>query len=388
MGMNEGGALLERYVGSPLYGIAPEHGLAILAVFGLVLVVTTIGWSARRGNAMSEAVLVRYRALGSVHRLLVWLLGVSGVMNLGMAFGHFDSGVGVWLFIVATSQLVAVRRILLARSWRTVLGILLIGTLTVNLGLAVAGITVGQVGMITALVEATALAVIMRSVEGGKVRRTVASLTVIGAIGFTTLAGWGGAVVAGIGGEKIGETPLPGVLLPVGIDRAPTSAEQRAARLFYERTVAAIDKYKDVSVAAADGYQVENMFGSQFHAENPQRKSDGIILDPQRPEMLVYEPTANGPVLLGALYEMESIGDPGPMFAGPIAVWHAHDHICFGSIPVTITGFESPLGACPLGSLSIPVTNEMMHVWTVPGVDDPYAELDEEWLAAYLEMNG
>lgn len=91
-------------------------------------------------------------------------------------------------------------------------------------------------------------------------------------------------------------------------------------------------------------------------------------------------------MLLGALYEMESIGESGPMFAGPIVVWHAHDHICFGSIPPTITSFESPLGACPLGSLSIPVTNEMVHVWTIPGVDDPYAELDEEWLARYLEM--
>lgn len=80
---------------------------------------------------------------------------------------------------------------------------------------------------------------------------------------------------------------------------------------------------------------------------------------------------------------MESIGDPGPMFAGPIAVWHAHDHICFGSIPLALTGVESPFGACPLGSLSIPVTNEMIHVWTMPGVD-PYSELEDEAIAEYL----
>lgn len=113
-----------------------------------------------------------------------------------------------------------------------------------------------------------------------------------------------------------------------------------------------------------------------------------MVLDPERPETLVYEPTPNGPILLGALYEMESIRESGPMFAGPVAVWHAHDHICFGSIPPTITSFESPLGVCPLGSLSIPVTNEMMHVWTIPGVDDPYSELDEEWLARYLDTDG
>jgi len=386
--MNDGGTLLEQYLGSPIYGIAPEHGAALLLLLSLVIGIVLNGWFARRGGRRSTATLLRYRALGTVHRLLAWLLAVSGVMNLGMALGRMDSAVGPWLLGVAAAEFVALQRLLMGRTWRTSLSTTLIITLTVNLGLAVAGITVGQIGLITALVEATALAVVMRSVEGGKLRRVAASLAVVGAIGFTTLAGWGGAVVAGIGGEKVGETPLPGVLLPVGENRTPTASERRVAERFYERTVAGIAKYKDVSVAAADGYQVGNMVGSQFHAENPERKSDGVILDPDRPETLVYEPTPDGPILLGALYEMESTGEPGPMFAGPIAVWHAHDHICFGSIPVTITGFESPLGACPLGSLSIPITNEMMHVWTVPGVDDPYSELDEDWLTEYLEENG
>ncbi len=386
--MNDGGTLLERYVGSPIYGMAPEHGVAVLFVLVLVIAVVANGWLVRRRGRGFEAIPERYRALDSVHRLLVWLVAVSGVMNLGMALGRSGSLVGVWLLVVAVAELIVLQRVLTGRSWRVALSITLITALTANLGLAVAGFTVGQIGLITALTEATALAVVMRSVEGGKARRLASSLVVIGAIGFTTLSGWGGAVVAGIGGEKVGETPLPGVLLPVGTNREPTKAERRAAELFSERTTASIEKYQDVAVAAADGYQVDNMVGSQFHAENPQRKADGVILDPDRPETLVYEPTPNGPILLGALYEMESIGEPGPMFAGPIAVWHAHDHVCFGSIPVTITGFESPLGACPLGSLSIPVTNEMMHVWTIPGVDDPYSELDEEWLARYLETSG
>ncbi|GMQ93332.1 MAG: hypothetical protein BMS9Abin12_0809 [Acidimicrobiia bacterium] len=386
--MNDGGTLLERYVGSPIYGMAPEHGMAVLLVFVLVIAALVARRLARRGGRRSGSIVSRYGALSSVHRLLAWLLAISAAMNLGMALGRLDSGVGVWLLVVAVAELIVLRRFLSGRTWRRILSTLLITTLTINIGLAVAGVTVDQIGFMTALLEATALAVVMRSVEGGKFRRVVASLTVIGAIGFTTLAGWGGAVVAGIGGEKVGETPLPAVLLPVGTDRPPNEAERQAADRFHEQTVVAIEKYEDVSVAAADGYQVGNMVGSQFHAENPERKSDGVILDPDRPETLVYEPTPDGPVLLGALYEMESIGDPGPMFAGPIAVWHAHDHICFGSVPLTITGFESPLGVCPLGSLSVPITNEMIHVWTIPGVDDPYSELDDDWLAAYLERKG
>jgi len=203
-------------------------------------------------------------------------------------------------------------------------------------------------------------------------------------IGFTTLAGWGGAVVAGIGGEKLGDTPLPAVLLPVGTDRPPTVSERAEADRIQRETALAIERYQDVTVAAAAGYDVANMVGSQYHAENARYKSDGIVLDPRRPETLVYEPGPNGPVLLGALFEMESIGAPGPAFGGPITVWHAHDRICFALTPPAIAGFESPLGVCPVAAISFPITNEMIHVWTIPGVEDPYSELDEEWLANYV----
>lgn len=240
--MNDGGRLLERYVGSPIYGMAPEHGMAVLLVSVLVLAVVANSWLVRRRGRGFEAIPERYRALDSVYRLLVWLVAVSGVMNLGMALGRSDSRVGVWLLVVAVAELIVLQRIVVGRSWRAALSIILIATLTANLVLAVAGFTVGQIGLVTALTEATALAVVMRSVEGGKARRLAASLVVIGAIGFTTLSGWGGAVVAGIGGEKVGETPLPGVLLPVGASREPTKAERRAAELFSERTTASIEK--------------------------------------------------------------------------------------------------------------------------------------------------
>ncbi len=382
--MTDGGTLLDRYVGSPIYGIAPEHGLVVAAVVIVAVVGALIGLAARRRWFPSPGIVSSYRELPSTYRLLVWFLAVATAMNFGMAAGRLPSLAGWWLMGVAVAEAVVLRRILRGRPWRRAVAVTMVVVLTVNLGLAAGGVTVDQAGLVTALIEIAALAVVMRSVDGGRVRRAMGSLTVVGAIGLTTLAGWGGAVVAGFGGERLGETPLPGVLLPVGENRPATAAEREEARRFHEETAAAIEKYSDVAVAAADGYLVEDMVGSQFHAENPQRKSDGIILDPLLPETLVYEPTPDGPVLLGALYEMEAIGDPGPMFAGPLAVWHAHDHVCFGSIPPTITGFESPLGTCPLGSLSVPITNEMIHVWTIPGVDDPYSELDEEWLAEYL----
>ncbi len=382
--MNDGAALLERYVGNPIYGMAPEHEAAVLLVLVAGMAALFVRFLANRGHAGSEGLVIRYRALPSNFRLLVWLLVASAAANLGMALGRLTSPVWLWLVIVSGAEVFVAWRLLMGRRWRVATSVVLIVALSVNLGLAVAGVTLDQVGLVTALAEATALAVVMRSVKGGKFRRFAASLTVVGAIGFTALAGWGGAVVAGIGGENLGETPLPGVLLPKGTDRAPTVSEQAEANRMYVETVAAIAKYKDVAVAATAGYQVDRIAGSQYHAENPTFKADGVILDPERPETLVYEPGPNGPILLGALYEMESIGEPGPAFGGPITVWHAHDHVCFAFTPLTIAGFESPLGACPLASISVPVTNEMIHVWTIPGVEDPYSELDEGWLAEYV----
>ncbi|GMQ84582.1 MAG: hypothetical protein BMS9Abin07_0146 [Acidimicrobiia bacterium] len=377
--------LLDRYVGNPIYGMDPEHGAALLLVLAVGLAGLLVWILARRGHARFEAFAARYRALPSNYRLLAWLLALSATANLGMALGESPAVVSWWLGAVAAAQLVSAWLLLHDRRWRKTTSVTLIAALTVNLGLAIAGVTVDQVGLAIALAEATALAVVLRSVEGGKLRRSFATLTVVGAIGLTTLAGWIGAGVAGFGGENLGETPFPGVLLPKGTDRAPTSAEQEAADRVYAETVIGITKYEDLAVAAAAGYQVDQIVGSQYHAENPIFKADGVILDPERPETLVYEPGPDGPILLGALYEMESIGEPGPAFGGPITVWHAHDHICFSLTPPAIAGFESPLGACPIASISVPITNEMIHVWTLPGVEDPYAELDENWVADYIE---
>ncbi|MCL1595287.1 MAG: hypothetical protein M3132_13135, partial [Actinomycetia bacterium] len=266
--MNDGTNLLDRYIGSPLYGMSPDHGLAILLVIGLGIAALLVRWFAGRGGERSGALMVRYSSIPSLHRLLVWTLGIAAALNVGMGIGGPNPAVGAWLLGIAAAETAVLVRLLTARTWRRIATITLVVALTVNLGLSVAGFTVGQLGMIAALIQATGLAVVLRTAQGGKLLRVVASVTVIGAIGFTTLAGWGGAVVAGFGGENIGETPLPGVLLPAGTNRPPTVEEQRLADEFHRETVAAIARYEDVDLAAADGYNVGSIVGSEYHAEN------------------------------------------------------------------------------------------------------------------------
>ncbi len=366
----------DRYVSSPIYRVAPEHRLALL------LAVAVVGWAAWRRIRAGRPV-VPAEGLAVLDRVAVGAMAVAAVANLGMAVGR-GGGVGVWLTAVAVVELWLVRRASRAGRWRGWAVVVLVTVLAVNLGLAVAGVTVDQVGFATALVQALALAALMRPGEGTGLRRVAASVLVVGAVGLSTLAVWAGAVVAGEGGERLGDTPLPGVLLPRGVDRSATDAELAAADELWRATAAAIARFEDVEVAAAAGYQVQGIVGSQFHAENPLFKSDGVILDPDRPETLVYEATPDGPVLLGALFEMEEIGVPGPAFGGPLTVWHAHDHLCLSLLPPALAGFESPLGGCGLGLVSLPITNEMIHVWTLPGVPERFGEIDEAWLQSYL----
>ncbi|MGQ0670752.1 MAG: hypothetical protein ACT4PO_13960 [Actinomycetota bacterium] len=52
--------------------------------------------------------------------------------------------------------------------------------------------------------------------------------------------------------------------------------------------------------------------------------------------------------------------------------------------PARVERLPSPLGGCPVGSINLPITQEMIHVWTVPGAPEPFGDLDEERRAAYV----
>ncbi len=121
--------------------------------------------------------------------------------------------------------------------------------------------------------------------------------------------------------------------------------------------------------AAEAGYKIGKITTLDFHADNPAFKNDGRIMDPAHPETLVDAAGPDGPVLLGAMFQMDELGDTGPAIGGPLTVWHAHDHVCISF--TGMTGAVSPLGACSLGSVAIPITNEMIHVFVldVPRID-------------------
>jgi len=91
-------------------------------------------------------------------------------------------------------------------------------------------------------------------------------------------------------------------------------------------------KYRDVSVARADGYielgaEIKGM-GIHFV-----RDMEPKAFDLERPPMLVYEKNADGYNLAGVVYLMKASEGPDGQpannpFPKPLAIWHHHAHVC------------------------------------------------------------
>ncbi len=370
--------------GSPLYQIGAEHLAGVIALVSL-----PIGaWVIRRRGAP---------ALAPIAWLLVALLAASAALHVGLAIDN-EHGIGIRaLFVVDAVFLGVVARRVIRGSRAGRLGVaVLVGSIVAYWVAVLSGEAPDQVGLATKLAEILALAIVLRPAPNRRWRRTLsfAGSVAIGLLVIGTAASsWIGAfrVSAADAGAAAGHhvhagsVPPPGTIFPVVPDRDPTPAERAAAADLLSAARVALARYADPAVAAADGYRVNGIVGIDFHASNPAYENDDRVLDPAHPETLVYAVALDGrPVLMGAMFSMPKIGQPGPTIGGPLTVWHAHQHVCVSLTPPGLTGLLSPLGGCPVGSIDLPLTPEMIHIWIVPGAPQPFGDLDEAWRRAYL----
>ena len=392
--MNTPGALVHAAGGSPLYQISPEHVAALIALGALLIGVRLF----RRGGASALA-LVLAPALAPIEWLLVGLLAGSAAVHAGLAIGQDGHGAGIrLLFLVDAVLLALIARRVIGGSRAGRLGVaVLVGSIVAYWLSALSGEAPDQVGLATKLGEILALAIVARPApsRGWRRVRAVAGSFAIGLLVLVTATtSWIGAFRAAAGepgavaGHYVhaGSVAPPGTVLPVVAERDPTPAERAAAADFLVATRTALARYSDPARAAVDGYRVNGLAGIDFHASNPAYEHDDRVLDPARPETLVYAVAPDGrPVLLGAMFLMPSLHQPGPTIGGPLTVWHAHEHICFSLTPPGLAGLLSPLGMCPVGSIDVPLTAEMIHIWIVPGAPQPFGDLNEAWKRAYLQ---
>jgi hypothetical protein len=149
--------------------------------------------------------------------------------------------------------------------------------------------------------------------------------------------------------------------------RVAVSADQlvAAARLVSEVQASAA-RFEDINVAREEGYQQSTPGLSGFpHFHNRSYASDGRILDPERPESLVYYRGPGGQMkFVGVMFLMPD-GQSGPQVGGPLTVWHTHDNLCYDTQSPRVAARATADGQCPPGSVLRAQTVEMLHVWVV-----------------------
>lgn len=169
----------------------------------------------------------------------------------------------------------------------------------------------------------------------------------------------------------------------------PTSAELEAALRLINATKAAVAKYQDRQVAINSGYKPMESEGLPImHYVNDAYFTSADVLRPDHVQSLIYYNSPKGPVLIGAMYIMPSLGMPGPEIGGPLTSWHRHDNLCFDRTTGVIVAFtrdgnsNDKSGSCPRGS-SNRMTPEMLHVWLIANPQGPFgSDMAPEVLAS------
>ena len=246
-------------------------------------------------------------------------------------------------------------------------------------GIGIALVAVGLAG---------ALATLVLEARGVRPRATPARLGIAGAaVVLALVAGTTGVWAAGAGGHADhqaaaahvhGDAVAAGAAVGSGAPGTPehthgpnlppvaaASDDERArAEALWKASVAGAERWRDPAAAAAAGFRVKDEAGRGrpvrfLHVPNPAWRADGRVLDPARPETLVYW---NGPdrlTLVGVMYTAAR-GTHGPTVGGPITRWHTHESC---RDPATRAKLGRPVdGACPTGQVHRR-SGEMMHVW-------------------------
>jgi hypothetical protein len=143
----------------------------------------------------------------------------------------------------------------------------------------------------------------------------------------------------------------------------PEEAKILKDQLADARTASA--KYKDVSVAKADGYIQVTQFIPGLGLHMVDLGISQTTFDPRRPQVLLYEPAGTGESLrlAGIGYALQTGGvDPPEGFAGGSDVWHFHRHLCF--LPNGSVTIAPSAGDCQEKSGIFQArTAWLLHVW-------------------------
>jgi hypothetical protein len=370
-----------------MYDVATAHApaltAALLTIAFSALFVFLLRQAARRRVLLIAVDLVAaVDRVPAITKLAGLLMLASGAIHLALVPGH--AGITGVLFVIDGVGFIALGVALVLVSWWRRPAILWsLATILAYVVWVIAGWErPDQVGIACKLIELVALGLLLRL--NPSTRRTwprrVWRATIFPSIAIvTTLGIW----IGGLAHPDALHAHAGALLQPVSAVATP---EQRAAadRLLAD-TKASLVRYQDPTAAIAAGYKPGPVSSADplLHFQNAANAR--TILDPLRPQALVYARTATGLRLIGAMYQMPRVGQWGPDPGGPLTQWHQHEGICFSPFGIEFS-FETPFWTCPVGSTSI-TTPPMLHVWIIDnGKNGPFAaDLDK---AVQRELTG
>lgn len=172
----------------------------------------------------------------------------------------------------------------------------------------------------------------------------------------------------------------PALPIDLGGTEGVTASQQAAAENLIANTLSHLPRYADPAVAEADGYVSIRDGGTGYeHFIKAEYRDDGRVLDPDRPESLVYQTDpSGGRQLVAAMY----MAEPGttletvPELGGALTQWHVHGDLCFTPEPDSrVAGLTDAEGNCAEGLVK-PEPVPMIHVWITPHACGPFAALD------------
>jgi hypothetical protein len=348
-----------------MYDVAPGHSAGIAAAISLIPILWVflgvtrfaarhrVGWAARFAE--------HYRAAAPMTKAAAALMLASGVVHLALLPEHAGEVTAPLFLIDGLGFAVLSVAALVTTWWRRPAVLWLTANIFAYLVWVIAGWeTPDQVGVACKLVELIALGLVMRL--GYPRRRTwprriwrAVSLPLITTV--TVAVVW----VGGVAHPDALHAHIGAVLQPVAAVATP---EQRAAaEQLLAKTRAEIARYQDPAVAKAAGFEPPPLTNADALLHFTNKGNEAAILDPSRPQAVVYARTKHGLLLIGAMYQMPRLGQWGPAPGGPLTQWHQHEGICFSLLGFEFS-LETPFRSCPLGTFSVLVP-PMLHVWII-----------------------
>jgi hypothetical protein len=171
--------------------------------------------------------------------------------------------------------------------------------------------------------------------------------------------------------------------MPIDLSGTPgvTPQQQAAAENLIATNLVQLPQWSDYKVAEAFGFKSIGDAGTGHeHFIQWDWINDDVILDPDQPESLVYEPQPDGSKkLVSAMYMLPddvALTDV-PDIGGALMQWHIHDDLCFTNNPVQprVAGPTNPAGGCSSGLVKL-APSPMIHVWITPHRCGPFAALE------------